>query len=228
MGLLTDIEKKQLNSISLYLQAYGLEHGLIVLRDGEFWSDTVFDENHFTRFDNGYNVEIPEMYYPILQKIYDYSFKAGEIAEKSGDYDSAYETIEITLYTNERKIEVEFTWGENDVADGETLTWDLDDDGFDEIFEELDYLGPRELTVYFNGSGDEGYLDDVFQEESVDVPEVFSEWCNQQLSAHFGNWEDNNGGIGLFKVDLNEKIITLNFAENIITDHLETIFSESF
>lgn len=232
MGLLTDDEKKTLKRVSLYVQSSSLDLGWIRLSEGEYDEDTVFDRTTCPIFNNTNNLEIPEPYYPIIQKIYDYSFSTGLIEDKD-DYDALFQTVEISLYTEERKIELEYTWGETEQDDVVTKLWELDSDDNDDeelsqIFDMLKDIGPRELVLNFNGSGDEGYVDDVFRQNYEEVPEFFHEWCEEQLSNNFGDWGDNDGSSGSFVVNFDEKTIKLHFYRNIIGDRSIIIFSENF
>ena len=81
------------------------------------------------------------------------------------------------------------------------------------IIPKLAELGVRKLTVYYSGSGDEGFIDSIeFEPDGVVIPpelkEQISDLAEEFLYTEHGSWGDNDGSTGTIAIDpVGNKII---------------------
>ena len=73
----------------------------------------------------------------------------------------------------------------------------------------------NEYTIYFNGGGDSGYIDDFLTETNTPIPNHVSDILYELLNNTLGGWEINEGSQGKFILHLDEKVIDLYVEENI-------------
>lgn len=74
------------------------------------------------------------------------------------------------------------------------------------IIPKLADLGVTKFTVYYSGSGDEGFIDSIdFQPDGVVIPselkEQISDLADEFLYGEHGSWGDNDGSTGTIVVD---------------------------
>jgi hypothetical protein len=125
--------------------------------------------------------------------------------------DSEVYQYEIIIDTNERtlKVNARFTiYGYDgpfyETIDAEKACNELLKMGFED-----------EVTVYFNGGGDSGYVDETFtyDNKTHNTPNVVDDVCYHLLS-NFGGWEINEGSSGNITFNIPEKTATLEFTWN--------------
>jgi hypothetical protein len=73
----------------------------------------------------------------------------------------------------------------------------------------------NEYTIYFNGGGDSGYIDDFLNETNTPIPDNVTDILYELLNNTLGGWEINEGSQGKFILHLDEKVIDLYVEENI-------------
>ena len=233
MKLLSPEDKKNLRTLCRYLQSMGLMSGLI---DFEFYdvdstSVDLEDEMPFGKknqfFSNHYSVKIPEIVYPIIDKILSFCNDKMTVHENV-DYLN-YLKLEIEIDVDSEEIFATKYWGFIEAGDSEGITWDGDEYDLENIFLELRVLSPKdsELQLDFNGSGDSGYIENSFT-NGVNVPTIVENFCYDQLGSNFAGWEINEGSQGNFFFDLKNKIIYLNLTHNNDVDMSNTLFEEKF
>lgn len=234
-GILTPDEKKYLRKVTNYLGSLGMRDGNI-----EFDADTGtsfevenIEWDYITHFSNNFRAEIPSGLIPILQKILNYSNENNLIQEIDED-DINYQRIEVDIDTKTKDIVLSHWWSFYTRGDGDSIDYDSEEDmehfrEWEETqFHETEIPEDGILTVTYNGSGDSGYLEDLFEENNEPLPTGIEDWCYTQLSNNFGGWENNEGSDGNFIFDFNKKIVTLNHADNIEANETNTIFEENF
>lgn len=74
------------------------------------------------------------------------------------------------------------------------------------IIPKLADLGVAKFTVYYSGSGDEGFIDSIdFEPDGVVIPsklkEQISDLADEFLYAEHGSWGDNDGSTGTIVID---------------------------
>jgi len=234
ISILTPEDKKYLRKVTRYLQSYGLQRGdieLLELEDGnEYYeiSDIRFDR--VTNLLNNYSVEVPEGLIPILEKI----VVAGQKRQDDIDFPD---------YVNYGRIEIEIDCVSSEIrlfhyivytdagGNGGQLEFSTEDDGIGmEVFNSIrEYCTEVEpiMELRYNGSGDDGYLEDRF-ENGEPVPGPVEDWCEIKLSRNFGGWENNEGSQGDFIFNMENNTAELNHSWNEQKSKTTTLFEEEF
>lgn len=237
--LLTNEEKKYLRRVTNYLRSLGLRSGELEFEMDTYDSGIDYDSinwDYITYFSNNWTAEIPSGLVPILQKIIKYSSDERLFGETAPDADEMiWQKFEITINCDSKDISLIHYWSWYDKEDGNSTSWD-DDEGV-EIFDEWEKDGVLEtievpsdgvLTLKYNGGGDSGYIEDLFDENGQSVPNLIENWCYRQLETNYGGWEINEGSDGKFIFDFNRKEITLDHAYNVEESASDTLWEESF
>jgi hypothetical protein len=92
-----------------------------------------------------------------------------------------------------------------------------------ELAQKLRELGVDVVTAEYNGSGDDGQIDDP-QFGSAEIPKDLIEdtilFFYDVLEEQFGGWEDDDGGFGTFRWDL--KVDRIDLVHNTRFESHET------
>ena len=233
-GILTPEEKQYLKRVANYLSSMGMRDGNIEVDIDNGWTFNYDDINwnYVNTFSNNYSADIPSGLIPILQKIMKYCDDQGLIKEH--DEDTNYQRLEYDIDVDAKVITFSHFWSYYDRGDGSSIEFD-DEEDIERFTEwEKEYFSDTEipedgiLTVTYNGSGDSGYMEGSFEENSSQVPAGIEDWCYEKLSDNFSGWEINEGSDGNFIFDFNNKIVTLNHTENFEENASDTYFEESF
>lgn len=232
-NILTDEEKKYLRMVCKYLRSYGLDHGLVYVdleERGLNLDDADF--NDVSYFDNKYGLDLPEKLPSILNKILEYIVSNVEYEQADVDYLN-YERLEVEIDAINREIRFVYSFGYTDEGDGNSLSWDEEDDPEEikRLFEELVESGvdtsSRYIELRYEGSGDSGYINSEFS-DGTSVPAVIEDWCYDKLESDFGGWEINEGAQGVFIFDFKDKRIILEHIWNENIDRSDDIISFKF
>ena len=220
---------RSLRAYSRYLNANGLKDANIEV-DFDYendLSDIRWDD--IDSLSNNYRVEVFPELIQIIKKIS--SFCDENVFEKEKD-DTSYERIDVNIDTKTQEISFTHYYSWFDTGDGITTEFSLEEyEELGEIFEMLEdseiNQGARHLRLDFNGSGDSGYIEDLFDNGSM-VPSDVEDWAYSRLEGLHGGWEINEGSQGNFEFNLENKKVHLNFSENYQQDESKTFFEESF
>jgi hypothetical protein len=223
--LLTPEEKKYLERVARYVQSMG-EKNVSIDIEANSWdnqeeiSDINWDDiTHFNSWKN--LIEIPSGFVQILQKIFNY-------IDQSGDYEFPNYVIDSV---NNHQFDIDFDSVRRELTISQNYGY-YSEGGEDEIeFEEPELMEEWKdqleingvkipetgiLTVSYSGGGDEGALEDSFDEISYGVPADMEDFCYKELSSNYGGWGNNEGGQGRFEFNFTEGSIYLFHTENII------------
>lgn len=180
--------------------------------------------------EQNYYLEIPERIGPILNRISE-SLDKYQPNYESDDISSTW--AEFIINSDDSSIRVMFCYSYR-TQDYQGMSWDkkeiADDEKLSRIMDQLYESELKTLTVYFNGGGDSGEIDEA-RDENGAVREFTGEiedWCYDQLEKHYGGWEINEGSSGSFKFRVIGEEVILDFSwynENTETD---TIYEEKF
>lgn len=101
---------------------------------------------------------------------------------------------------------------------------------FRAIIAALSALGVTEVELTYNGSGDEGYINEVTFTPNMDEAEPFisplNDWGYGLLERHYGGWEINEGSHGTITIrldDPSEIVIAHEEAEVTYTSNPTTL-----
>jgi hypothetical protein len=224
--ILTPEEKKYLRSVSNYLKSLGLNIGNIEFDVESGW-DTV-DMNELTHFSNRYGAEIPEGLVIILKKIIDHIHK-NDLAFHDIHEDTSWIRGEIDIDGDKQEITASEYWTEYGTHDEITNTFEDEPEIFSELKELFkDGNVPEKLEVRFDGGGDSGYINSLFENTKIPVPAGIEDYCYNLLEQDFGGWEINEGSQGNFVFYMNDEIVELNFSENTEIGKTNTLYEEKF
>lgn len=225
---LSDEEKKYLKFISNYLGSYGSDYGVVTIHDIDNVDWDILKDLNLNRFNNNYDIEVPLKLQFLIKKIAKYIIENDILPDSEADeyWDYAELEIEINRKDNTIFASYDYQTTEAKIMNAVVYKGSIVAD----IFESLEGISSDNglLELSYEGSGDEGYIADVFNDTTEEVPEIVSSWCFEKLERAFGGWEDNEGSKGKFIFDLSEKTITLkhiNFEEE---GHSETVWKEEF
>ena len=230
--ILTPEEKKYLRMVSNYLNSLGMKEGDINIEldnDADSVGSDSIDWKYVHHFDNNYTAEIPDGLFPILKKVLEYS---DNNADFNNDVDMlTYQSININIDCNDKIISVNHYYSYYGRDESSGVTWDEENDKeligrFESLIENIPNNG--QLTVYYNGGGDSGYLEGDFSETRDGVPTEIEDWCYNQLSDNFGGWEINEGSDGQFIFDFENRTIHLEHTFNTEENESETLYEENF
>jgi len=230
--ILTPEEKKYLRMTSNYLNSLGMKDGEINIEldidAGSVDSDSI-DWEHVHHFNNNYTAEIPDGLFPILKKVLEYT---DNNADFNNDIENLnYQSINIDIDCKEKTISVNHYWSYYGRDDGNTITWDEENDKelidrFESLIDDIPEDG--QLTVSYNGGGDSGYLESNWNENRDGIPAEIEDWCYNQLSDNFGGWEINEGSDGQFIFDFKNNTIHLEHTFNTEESERDTLYEENF
>jgi hypothetical protein len=225
-GILTPEEKKYLRSVSNYLKSLGTSVGNIEFDVESGW-DTV-DIIELNQFSNNYRADIPAGLIKILKKIINYIHENDLAFHSIGD-DSNWIRGEIDIDGDKQEITASEYWTEYGTHDEITNTFEDESEIFSELKELFkDGNVPEKLEVRFDGGGDSGYINSLFENTRIPVPAGIEDYCYTLLEQNFGGWEINEGSQGNFVFYLKDEIVELNFSENTEIGRTNTLYEEKF
>lgn len=236
LRVLTPEDKQYLRRVCRYLASLGMEDGSIEqeVEDSYSFDFLDVDWHEHSHFSNNYSVEIPDGLKPIVQKIANFIHEKGLFNPPQED-DLNYERVDFDIDCSKQEISVNHWWSYYSRGDGASVEWEGTEGK--KIFEEWEEEGALDdlevpengiLTLRYNGSGDSGYIESSFEENSDSVPTFIEDWCYRQLENHFGGWEINEGSDGEFQFNFNKMTIHLNHTMNTEESEHDTIYEESF
>lgn len=229
---LTKEDKIYLRRICNYFGSLGMVEGTIDIEldydDYKIYEDLVnWDE--ITYFSNKYTAEIPDGLKIILKKIWngllgkEFEMDTDNINWQGLSFNIDCDSKEIVLYHHADYYDTEDgTSREYDGEDAKRLLEKWFSNG------EIEIPDGNILTVQFNGSGDDGYIEGTFEENGSRVPDEIEDWCYNELSLNFGAWGDNEGSQGSFVFDLNNSTITNYHTWNTLIGESDRVYEESF
>jgi hypothetical protein len=233
--LITPEDKKYLERVSRYVQSLG-ERIVEIRIEANDWdnkteiSDIEWEDITHFNWDN--RLDIPSGFITILQKIFNY-------IEESGDYSFPnieglnYHEFLIIFNVIKKELSITQSYGYYDVGGESETDFEGEESNMEEWKDQLEINGaeiPEDgiLTAHYSGGGDDGSMDDNFDEINQQVPESMKDFCYTVLSGNFGGWENNEGGEGYFIFNFNDNTITLYHTENIEENDSNTLFEVEF
>lgn len=237
--LLTDEEKIYLRRTSNYLGSLGMGFGDIEF-ELEPWEDSInydsVDWSYITHFSNNYRADIPPGLILIIQKIIKYASDNELFSDNISDVDeTSWQKFEITIIRENNTISLNHFWNYYDTEDGGSVYYDDEEENgfFTEwinsgVFNNIQIPEDGILSINYNGSGDDGYIESQFNENNAEIPLNVENWCYSELEKNFGGWEINEGSFGEFIFDFNNKNVELNHTNNIERDGSDILWEENF
>lgn len=193
--------KVYLNIISKFLEK---ENCPVIEFDVDAYSRNIHSDNRI--YCNGNYISLPIDIVKPLEVFLDTLTDLDEYIEDSEvyQYEVIIDTKERTLKVNARFTTYGYDGPFYETTDAEEACDELLNMGFED-----------NVTVYFNGGGDSGYVDDTFtyNQTSHNTPKVVDDVCYELLST-FGGWEINEGSSGNITFNISEKTATLEFTWN--------------
>ena len=228
--ILTQEDQRYLRMMCKYLTTLGLKVGTIELYLDE---GPLSDINYewVTHFSNSYTGEIPDGLKLILQKIVNYIDENGLTDELSSIDNINRDTLEINIYVDRQEIEAEQTVTYVVPEEDQQTVHDSDEDK--EIFNSWLGFGLKapsngKLTVRYQGSGDDGALDNHFDETDERVPADIEDTILNYISSAYSGWENDLGAEGMVILDFNEKTTTIYHTYFTDTSDSEILWRENF
>ena len=233
--LLTPEDKKYLERVSRYVQSLGKKIVEIRIEANDYDSKTEISDinwEQITHFDWNSTMDIPSGFVEILQKIFNYIDSSGDYSFPDIDGINYHEFI-VDFDTTKRELTITQNYNYYDVGSESEIEFEGDDVDMDSFRNQLEDNGteiPEDgiLTARYNGGGDDGSLDNSFDEINESVPSLMEDFCYNGLSSNFGGWENNEGGEGYFIFNFNDNTVTLYHTENIETGDSNTLFETNF
>jgi hypothetical protein len=233
--LLTPEEKKYLDRISRYIQSMGEKNASINIEANDYDSQTEIsdiDWDSITEFDSYRNsIEIPSGFIEILQKIFNYIDQSGEYSFP--DIDGVnYNQFSVEISTTNRELTVRHQFGYySEGGEGEIVI--EEPELMEKWKDQLEINGIKIpetgiLTVSYSGGGDDGALENSFDEVSHGVPADMEDFCYKELSSNYGGWENNEGGYGRFEFNFTDGNIYLFHIQNYEEHDSNTLFEIEF
>ena len=228
--LLTEDELKYLRMISRYLLSSGIKTSYIEIEANEWDNQTEIqdiDWEYVTHFDWNQRVEIPARFIQILQKIFNYINESGKY--EYPDIDGLnWHRFEVRIDPENNVLTISNEYGYYSEGEGSSQQWD-EPELVEKMKQEVISAGieiPSDgiLTARYNGGGDSGYFEGVFDENGKTLPTRIEEFCEVELSNNYGGWENNEGGQGEFEFNFNEGTIFLYHTENVEVTEGDTLF----
>jgi len=226
-NILTPEEKKYLRFYAKYIKSYGEDETTFRIYD---WTPDYRKIVGKLNSEENYYLEIPERIGPILNRISE-SLASYEPSYESDDISETWANFIINSYNN--SIEVQFCYSYQTKEDA-PMSWDKeeikDDENLSKIMDELSESSLQTLTVYFNGGGDSGQIEEARDENGIErnLSAAIEEWCYNQLESNYGGWEINEGSSGSFKFYVRQKEVILDFGWYNENSEMDTIYEEKF
>lgn len=193
--------KVYLNIISKFLEK---ENCPVVEFEADAYSKNIHSDNRI--FCNGNHISLPINIVKPLEVFLESLSDLDEYIEDSEvyHYEILLDTKNKTLKINALYTVYRYDGPFYETTDAENACDELLKMGFEDV-----------ITVYFNGGGDSGYVDDRFtyNETSYNTPKVVDDVCYELLS-NFGGWEINEGSSGNITFNIPKKTATLELTWN--------------
>jgi hypothetical protein len=232
--LLTTEEKKYLERVGRYIQSMGEKYVELEIEANDYDSKTEISDiewDHVTHFDWGGRLDIPSGFITILQKIFNYIDQSGRYSFP--DIEGVnYNRFSVEINTTNRELTViqqfsYFAEGSEDYMEYE------DPELMEEWKDQLETNGveiPETgiLTISYNGGGDDGALENSFDEVSHGVPADMEDFCYKELSSNYGGWENNEGGYGRFEFNFKNGTVYLFHVQNYEEQESNTLFEVEY
>jgi len=209
--VVTDEQIKSLKLFSYYLQSHGIKKASIDFYL-EYCQIEYSSGEAYAR--DGSRAELYEAIEQTLTEI----IESNNLSDLEDCDNRGNLTFHIDCVQRELEVEVfETVYGHNDMSDSEDLN-DYDDlevkESFERLFSKIREEGkPSTTRVHFNGGGDSGDIDGHTQDGTA-LPNEILNYLYNWLENFYGGWEINEGSQGHFDIDVDEKIIYLDFQEN--------------
>ena len=160
----------------------------------------------------------------ILYKFYKYAEENVEVPHLDIDY-FRHQEFMIILSATEQTLSLvyNFTY----VGESESNVSSFTGDEAEEALSELDDMDATELTLSFDGGGDEGSLNYEL-DNGENVPDGVEDWCYMKLSDNHGGWETDEGSTGYFWFDLVGREVQLHYTDFENIDDGEVLLKISF
>ena len=236
-NILTPEEKKYLNMVCNYLKSYGMRNGTINIEldnEQQDVSEETIDWQYITHFDYNSRADIPEGLFPILKKIWSFAVD-NNLFEFPDDIEYVnYQYIEIEIDGLSKDISVKHYYTFYDQSLPQSQLFDSKEDKemfdgwMDNELKDTEVPESGYLTIRYNGSGDSGYIDSVFDETGDPVPAEIEDWCYRELESNHGGWEINEGSEGYFLFNFNDSTISLEHTANVEENVGNTLYEENF
>ena len=177
---------------------------------GEYYIDDCYD-------DNGHRVpDILDIINEVLSEIINDNDLIGESGNHMEERDGrGY--LEVNIDCIERKISIsgyEYVWGTNEL-------FFSDNSLPDEVLSFMDNLidnGYSDGYVNFDGSDDDGYIEDIMKFDDgneIELTEEINNYLYDFLESSYGGWEINEGSSGTFTFHLEDKEVVISLNENV-------------
>jgi hypothetical protein len=238
-SILTKQDKLNLKRTAYYLRSVGMKIGNIeLLSDNDYDNIDLSDIewNQIKTFSNNYKLQIPEVLNSILKKIVTYVISTNgtnaSMEDISSSLDINWSGVDINIDTVKMDISLTTHWSYYTDGDTEDIDFENEEDLMERFKDDIIELGGDLsengiLEVMYQGSGDDGYLESLF-ETGQSVPQSMEDWCYAKLESFFGGWEINEGSSGHFLFDFNKNIITLLHRDTVEVSEQNTLFEENF
>ena len=236
-NILTTEEKTYLNRVCRYLGSLGMKNGTISIEldnEQDSISEDTINWEQVTHFDNNYRADIPEGLLPILKKIWTFAVD-NNLFEFPDDIDYVnYQYMEIEIYCPSKEISLRHYYTFYDQSSPESQLYESEEDKemfdrwMDNELKDTEVPESGILTIRYNGSGDSGYLEGVFDETGDTVPDAIEDWCYSELESNYGGWEINEGSKGEFVFNFNDSTISLDHTANVEENVDNTLYEENF
>jgi hypothetical protein len=207
---LSEEQKKTLKLFSYYCASHGAKESTLTCYLLESGSIDWIDNTWYS--DSGVMIET----YDKIKNLVEFILKETDILDYY-DYEGPG-SLQFELDIPEKKLSITGYHREYD-TNHSSLTWEGEDFGDTdvEINSLFESLNGEMGILHFEGGGDSGWIEDsiVVNGGSIECPKWFRDWCYDCLANNFGGWEINEGSQGEFNILSKEKMIELNFGQNI-------------
>lgn len=210
------VTEEQAKSLKLFAY-YAQSHGKKEVNTSIYTADCVEDwRDHEWYGDGSTRVESYDAIDNVINEIIE---EHDLISESVSDCDNRG-TLNINIDCVERTLKIDATeivYETKGMGDSIELS-DIDDESIKSIFKYMSENNYSEGVVTFAGGGDSGEVegrieyDGRFTEQiGRDVENFFYDW----LEKFYGGWEINEGSQGRFVFNMNDKMLELEFEENV-------------
>jgi hypothetical protein len=228
--IFTPEEKKTLRLAARVARSLGKKNIMIDIPNYDKYESQIefedFDESEVKESINTELLEyngvkgLPE----ILYKFYKYAEENVEVPDLDIDY-FRHQEFMIILSAPEQNLSLVYNFSY--VGESESNVSSFTGDEAEEALSELDDMDATELTLSFDGGGDEGSLNYEL-DNGEDVPDGVEDWCYMKLSENHGGWETDEGSSGYFWFDLVGREVQLHYTDYESIDDGEVLLTISF
>ena len=214
--------KKEFKRFCMYLSAIsGMNRiGLMYIQYDFNYMGIEWGEETNYSFINGERIEIPPGLDKYLSNLLENTISEETIYDNlppniSDDFHERG-TIDVSLYPEEFRMEIGIDY---DYLKGETMTGGYD---IDRVIGRIDpesiqeYIDNGDIfTVYFNGSGDRGDVEEngLVNNEYDPIPDPVQGLVYNTLDRYYGAWIEGFGSTGEMEVDFSNMTIDVEYTE---------------